>query len=232
MPSTNIYGFPYENIGDQPGHTLHGGEFGTEPILAIEVEEELNRVEIERTAATTQVAADLADLAALFDTTGAQTIDTIDTGNGTNTTEFTGIPQDFRVLAVFWEGVSDGGGEIDALAVRFNSDGGNNYVTVSNRNTAAGAFTSDVGTFSVARAGQVGTFRSGGMFFVPAYNLSGASKMIYGNSSAVGQSLGANVFTAWAGGRWTGTAAVTSIRIWPSGQQWDGDPHLTLIGFP
>lgn len=45
MPTTRVYDFPYEDLGDQPGHSLHGGSAGTEPILAERVEEELVRVE-------------------------------------------------------------------------------------------------------------------------------------------------------------------------------------------
>jgi hypothetical protein len=40
------------------------------------------------------------------------------------------------------------------------------------------------------------------------------------------------VFTTWAGGRWSGTAAVGSIRFWPSGQLWSGNPSITLLGVP
>lgn len=45
MPETSVYQFPYEELGDQPGHSLHGGSSGTEEILAEKVEEELVRIE-------------------------------------------------------------------------------------------------------------------------------------------------------------------------------------------
>lgn len=231
MPSTITYGFPYENLSDQPGHSLHGGLFGTEPILAIDVDRELSRVESEGSAAVDEVAANLATLENTFLTTGAQTIGEIDTGAGTNTTNFD-VPTGFRDLLVIWQGTSDGSGEIDSLAVRFNSDAGNNYASVLNRNTSAGNFTSDVGTFSVLRAGQVGTFRTSGFFLIPNYLNTTISKPVWGSSASIGQSLGANIYATNAAGRWTGTAAITNIRIWPSGQLWEGDPHMTLIGIP
>lgn len=231
MPETINYGFPYENLSDQPGHSLHGGLFGTDPILAIDVDRELSRVESEGTAAIDQVAADLATLETTFLTTGAQTIATIDTGDGTNTTNFD-LPAGFRDVLITWQGASDGSGEIDSLAMRFNSDAGSNYQSVLNRNTAAGAFTSDVGTFTVMRGGQVGTFRSSGFILIPQYGLNGASKTFYGACGSVGQSLGTNIFATTATGRWTSTVPITNVRIWPSGQLWEGDPHLTLIGIP
>lgn len=38
MPSTRIYGWPYEALDDQPGVTLHGGDPPSSPILAEEIE--------------------------------------------------------------------------------------------------------------------------------------------------------------------------------------------------
>lgn len=57
MPSTSIYNLPYEDLDDEPGHSLHGGQFGTEPILAVEVEEELVRIEAGATSLESRVAA-------------------------------------------------------------------------------------------------------------------------------------------------------------------------------
>lgn len=47
MPAfTPVYGWPYEHpVNDQPGITLSGGEFGTEPILAEAVEEDVSRID-------------------------------------------------------------------------------------------------------------------------------------------------------------------------------------------
>lgn len=53
MPSTPIYGLPFEQTPtDEPGHSLHGGQAGTDPILAEAVEAELARID----AAAQQVA--------------------------------------------------------------------------------------------------------------------------------------------------------------------------------
>lgn len=161
-------------------------------------------------------------------------LDVIDTGGGGNSTEFVNIPQTYRDLIILWQGASDGTGEIDTLALRFNSDGGDNYHSRLTRNLAAGDFMSTDGasssyTFSVLRAGYVGTLRSAGVISIPSYRGSG-QKYAHGTNIAVGDSAGTNIFAVTAGGRWTGTAAITSVRIWPSGQLWQGNPSLTLIG--
>nr|AMP54252.1 hypothetical protein [uncultured bacterium]AMP54380.1 hypothetical protein [uncultured bacterium]AMP54462.1 hypothetical protein [uncultured bacterium] len=43
--ATQNYQFAFETMGDQPGHTLHGGPNGDCPILAEQVEQELLRIE-------------------------------------------------------------------------------------------------------------------------------------------------------------------------------------------
>jgi|SRR5690554_107368 len=160
-------------------------------------------------------------------------LDTINTGAGTNTTEFINIPQDYRDLIIVWQGASDGSGELDSLALRFNGDSGNNYVSRLSRNTAPGEYTTSVGTFSVLRVGHVGTDatnRSAGTIWIPGYTTSGR-KIAHGISNANGRSGGTNsAYTTQAGGYWTGTAPISIIRIWVSGQLWAGDPHITLIG--
>lgn len=46
MPDTPIYALPFEtNPTDAPGHSLHGGLVGTDPILAEAVETELARID-------------------------------------------------------------------------------------------------------------------------------------------------------------------------------------------
>src|SRR5690554_965884 len=161
-------------------------------------------------------------------------LDTINTGAGTNTTEFINIPQDYRDLIIVWQGASDGSGQLDSLALRFNGDSGNNYHSRLTRNLAAGGFQDNDGagsnyTFSVLRAGYVGKLRSAGQIVIPNYAGSG-QKFVTATNAAVGQAAGANIFCVNAAGRWLGTAPISSIRIWPSGQLWDGDPHITLLG--
>lgn len=228
MPLTPVYGLPYEAPGDQPLHSLTGGSSGTEPILAEQVEAQLQRIDDDIAELVGVTIPDL-QLAA----SRVTVLDVIDAGNGTNTTEFVNIPQTYRDLIIHWRGASDGSGELDSLALRFNGDSGNNYVSRLSRNEAAGTYTSSVGTFSVLRVGHVGTdatSRSAGTIWIPGYTTSGR-KIAHGISNANGRSGGTNsAYTTQAGGYWTGTAPISIIRIWVSGQLWAGDPHITLIG--
>jgi hypothetical protein len=195
--------------------------------LAEDVNDELLRVDGD--VATLSAAAAAATLAA----SNVKVLGTINSGAGTNTTEFSGIDQTYRDLIIMWRGASDGSGEIDSLALRFNGDDGDNYVSRLSRNEAAGTYTSSQGLFSVLRAGHVGTngtSRSAGTIWIPAYT-STIRTVAHGISNATGQSGGDNsAYTTQAGGYWTGTAAVTTIRIWVSGQLWAGTPHITLLG--
>lgn len=223
MPETPIYGIPYETDNDIPGISLRPPG----PIAAEVVETELQRID---SAAGTLESEFNAVEALIGDR--ARRIATINTGNGGNTTEFTSIPQTFRDLQIVWYGSSSGTGEIDSLALRFNGDGGNNYDSVLTRNTSTDTFSSSSGNFSVLRAGHIGTDRGAGIITIPMYTNTLRHKYATGTSINRGLSGGGNIFNSLGGGRWTGVAAITAIRIWPSGQNWDIDPHITLIGIP
>ncbi len=232
MPTTPNYQFDYEALTDPPGETLNGGLGGTHPILAEQVDAELARVESETGASIATIADDLADFHILYNTHALQTIAIIDTGAGTNTTEFTGIPQTFRDLVIDWKGNSDGAGEIDACVMRFNGDAGaTNYNWRRNRNTAAAAYLSEEGTTSAVHVGFVGTDNSQGTVWIQNY-AGTTTKTCHGNGFSRGQSGGTNTFFTTAGGKWASTAAINAIRIWPSGQNWDINPKITLFGVP
>lgn len=222
MPEEPIYALPYESeTSGAPGHSLRPPG----PILAEAVATELQRIDSAHAVLD-------GDFSALESVVGdrARTIATIDSGLGTNTTEFTSIPQTFRDLMIIWYGGSDGTGEIDSLALRFNGDGGNNYISTQNRNTAASAFSSESGTFSVMRAGYVGTDNGGGVVHIPNYSSTIRLKFAHGTTISRGDSGGANMFCAQGGGRWNSSAAISAVRIWPSGQLWSITPHITLLG--
>lgn len=221
MPEEPLYGLKFEDVNDPPGLSLRAPG----PILAEQVATELQRID-------TNVSTLDGDFTALEAVIGdrARTIATIESGLGTNTTEFTSIPQTFQDLMIIWYGGSDGTGEIDSLALRFNGDGGNNYISRLNRNTAAHAFSSEAGTFSVLRAGYVGTDNGGGVVHIPHYASTIRLKFASGTSISRGDSGGDNMFCAQGGGRWNSSAAISAIRLWPSSQLWSITPHITLLG--
>lgn len=232
MPYTRVYGWPFEHPQtDEPGVTLHGGVSGDHPILAEEIERTVSGID----GQITGLVSGLDDLAGI----ALQRIATIDSGAGTNTTEFTQIPQGYRALVLLWRGTSTGSGQLASLALRFNGDSGSNYHSRLARNTAAGDYTSTDGStsnyvFTVLRAGYVGTARSSGMIIIPAYTAN-STKTVVGVSMAVGASSssgGDNIFMVQASGQWLSNSPVTAIRIWPSGENWAFTPHLTLLGVP
>lgn len=45
MPQTSVYGWEIEAPGEQPGRTLTGGQSGTSPVLAEQIEDDVNRIE-------------------------------------------------------------------------------------------------------------------------------------------------------------------------------------------
>src|SRR5690554_1913660 len=120
MPRTPIYGLEYERVrGEKPGRTLTG--LDGSPILAEQVEAELQRIDDDIAELVGVTIPDL-QLAA----SRVTVLDVIDAGDGTNTTEFVNIPQTYRDLIIHWRGASDGSGELDSLALRFNGDSGDN----------------------------------------------------------------------------------------------------------
>lgn len=223
MAETAIKGYHYESENDPPGASLRDPG----PILAEQLEADV--VNVENLIATLD-----GDFSALESVIGdrARRIATINSGLGTNTTEFTSIPQNFRDLMIIWYGGSDGSGEIDSLALRFNGDGGDNYITNLSRNTSTETFSSSTGAFSVLRAGNVGTDNSGGIVHIPLYSNTLRLKFAHGTSISRGDSGGNNMFNTMGGGRWNSSAAINAIRIWPSSQLWSITPHITLIGIP
>lgn len=222
MPETPIYGWPYEHpVLDEPGITLHGGALGQGRILAEEIEATV--------AALAGTVSGQQDALGALNAVAAQTIAVIDSGAGTNTTEFTNIPQTFAHLLLLWAGTHDGGDSVVSLGLRFNGDGGGtSYVSqriVTRDNTMA----LTTGEFGIIRAGIVGRFTgSGGVIYIPHYSATGGQKSAIGDS--YGRDLVGGEYRGWGHGRWQGTAPITAIRIWPSGQLWGSTPHLTLLG--
>lgn len=55
MPQTSPYGFEFEIVGQQPGRTLHGGDPPSSPILAEQVNDEIERVDVDVSTVQTNV---------------------------------------------------------------------------------------------------------------------------------------------------------------------------------
>lgn len=108
MPLTPVYGFSYEAMGDQPGHSLHGGSAGTEPILAEQVENELIRVD-----------QDIEDAGNRYLGTGWHDITPLGGQVITGETIFQIPPQEFDMIQINFRGNLDDEGIVN---VRVNND--------------------------------------------------------------------------------------------------------------
>lgn len=166
---------------------------------------------------------------------GGVVLDEINGGSGTNTTEFTNIDQSYDWLMILWRGDHGGTpGDFSQLALRFNGDGGSTSYRRNRFMALDGAtFPATTGDFSTAHAGVVGShIGNTGMVLLPAYSLSAFTKtgmamnMIYGYDTSGEMGWQASSF------KWmSSTNAITSIRIWPGSQTWDGDLNAILYGF-
>ena len=133
---------------------------------------------------------------------------------------FANIPQtgytDLKVVMSIRRDSSTGSG---GFQLRFNGDTGSNYSsrTLYGNGASAGSFTSS-GTSMYA--GEIGnstdtasTFSST-EFYIPNY-LSGTAKSL--SSDSVTENNATTAYTVLTSGLWTGTAAINSIQILPSG---------------
>src|SRR5690554_6056755 len=113
MPSTPIYGLPYEAESDQPGVSLRAPG----PILAEAVETELERIDTDVADITGEQLPAVEEIASRM-----VTLDRLVQSN-TNLTTFEDIDQGYNDLMLLWRGNHEGSG-IASLAGRGTGDGG------------------------------------------------------------------------------------------------------------
>lgn len=221
MPVTIPDGFPYEAAGDEPLHSLTGGQSGTEPILAEVVQEKWTELQ-----GTT-----LPGIQDELDQT-VQLLATIDAAGLTLATAVLTVPSGFRHLLVQWHGNHNGSGRVSLMA-RFNGDTGSNYgrsgVHTDNSGSQAWVFESmETGTGAV-RVGYVGSgLRSGGHFYVHGVAAGFAHPTVEGSSQFNGSNQARARGEAW--GSWSGTPPITSIAVGPLSGAWTNG-RLSLYGY-
>jgi hypothetical protein len=133
---------------------------------------------------------------------------------------FANIPQsgytDLKVVASLRRDSSSGSG---GFQIRLNGDSGSNYSARSlyGNGASAGSFTSTGTSMYVGEVGNstdtANTFPSA-EFYVPNY-LSGTAKSV--SSDSVTENNATTAFAVLTAGLWTGTAAINSVQILPSG---------------
>lgn len=215
MPNTPIYGLPFENPSEQPGITLHGGVPPSSPILAEEVEEELQRIDTD----VTNLGIQFQDAVVI--------LDAIDTAGLSLSTATMSVPSGYNNLMIMWHGNHNGSGRVSLMA-RFNGDTGNNYGrqgcyadsnnwTFDNAEVSVGA----------TRVGYIGSaLRSGGTIWIENVE-SGSVPICHGQGMHA--ITGARVMHQ-AGGSWSGTPPITSVTIGPLTGSWSNG-RLAMYGY-
>lgn len=225
MPSTPAFGFRFPAPGETPDVPRDIRN------LAEDVEGQVQITD----AAVAAVSEDFAASEAL----GPKVLGTFEGGAGTNvTTFFNNIDQSYTHLQLIWRGTHDGTNNAVSLGMRFNSDDTDgNYASFRGYAipNAASWTVQDVQTATAIHAGLVGGhFGSHGVLWIPLYSNVSGVHVIHGTCFARGVD-GASTGILWGegGGTWTpsSNAAITSIQVWPVGQNWDGDAVATLVGY-
>ncbi|CAM3460584.1 hypothetical protein [Stackebrandtia soli] len=170
-----------------------------------------------------------------------RTVDLIGTytnASVTNMAQFSDIPATYENLILMWEGrIENQASSYASLLMRFNGDGGTNYwasrFAIVSDSTPAFANGSAYANVSGLTPGLVGPQASSGIVYIGRYTRA-ISKSAWGHGIArigTGQSA-ANHRLHQGLGVWNNTATITSVRFWPSGEDWAAGLRATLLGTP
>ena len=148
---------------------------------------------------------------------GYQLIEHIEVGSGgAASIEFTGIPQDGVDLQILISARGSRSVSDSQLRVEFNSDTAENYNVMKLTGESGSAFSSGFSYTSVifgemsAALATANTFGSASAY-ISNYTSSAAKSL--SSESAVEDNASSNVKTTIAAGAWSGTAAITSLKL-------------------
>jgi hypothetical protein len=141
---------------------------------------------------------------------------------GTSTISFNSIPQTYTDLKIFYSARSNKTSAAYAnLTIRFNGDSGSNYgfkmVYGTGSNVYSAETIPDTGVqwaYITTDGATANTFGNG-FWYIPNYTSSNP-KSVNGDSVSEHNETGTSI-ASMRSGRWTGTAAITSISIVVSG---------------
>lgn len=153
---------------------------------------------------------------------------------------FNSFPSTYRSLALILHGYTDAAGNADNIGIRFNNDTGNNYATQylvsSNLTATPGELLSQTQSFAFQISGSaVATKSSGGILFIPNYNNATREKSGYSHGSSIYNTIATsgNIAVWHFGWHWSGTAAITSFYIFPTGgTNFKSGTVASLYGIP
>jgi hypothetical protein len=141
-----------------------------------------------------------------------QLVSTVTVGSGgASSIEFTGIPQTGTDLLLVFSGRSDNFG---GLGLQFNSDTGGNYANRSLLGTGSSVSSSTFGTNYIRdfvnESGFTANTFSSSAYYIPNYTSAVAKSVSVDGVQENNATQSRQIITA---GRWTGTAAITSLKL-------------------
>lgn len=143
-------------------------------------------------------------------------------GNASSVTLGSGgtIPQTYKALRLIFSARSTAAAVGDDTTIRFNGDSGANYTfrRLYGSGSVAGSDTASqtqlyLGNASAGANATASTFGSAEVF-IPNYTSSLAKVIV---SEGLHENNATSAYSALIAGKWSGTAAITSITIYPSG---------------
>ena len=137
------------------------------------------------------------------------------TSNASSIT-FSNIPQNYTDLLLRFSARSSNAGTQSQFKIRFNSDSGSNYIRreIAGYGSTVNSFNATTTAFEYiyisANTGTSSTF-SNGEAYIPNYT--GSSSKSFSINNVQENNDSTNNYLALMAGRWTGTAAVTTIEL-------------------
>lgn len=154
---------------------------------------------------------------------------------GLSSIQFTSIPQTFTDLLLVYDGDCNRSDLVaDGVFIRFNSDttGSNYNNTRLYGNPSGGSTFSDTGAVyggaGLTTANATASVYGSNSIYIPNYTSSVAKTWVVDGGS---ENDGSNTYLGVHGGRWTGTAAISSISLIPEvGTSWNQFTTASLYG--
>lgn len=135
---------------------------------------------------------------------------------------FTSISGTYTDLVIVWNGKCTGGGT--SIDMQFNSDTGSNYSNTRLNGTGSSATSDRTSSQTATRSGLISTADSMGIIQIQNYSNSTTYKT---QINRAGQSDG---WVTAGVGLWRSTAAITSVKLFPSGASFTSGTTFTLYG--
>lgn len=150
---------------------------------------------------------------------------------------FSSIPGTYRHLLILWQGACSNVSGALTLQCQFNADTTTNYDWIQNTFGGTGiAASADSGTGGAlidcgAVGGTTSTGTTGGRIEIHNYAATTLQKTLLALSTVKNANTAGNIFWKASGGHWRSTAAITSVKVFPSAGNLITGTTMTLYGW-